>query len=423
VGFAAPSTTAAIRGPQNFRPVDPVRVGYVGVGGRGTGHLRSLLKLEGVEIRAVCDIVEEKVANAQQIVVKAGRRKPEGYSRGETDFQRLCQQSDIDLVYTATPWRWHVPVCVSAMNAGKNAATEVPAAVTLEECWQLVETAEKTGKQCVMVENCCYDRTELMILNMVRKGLFGELLHAQCGYLHDLRGLKFANKGEGLWRRAHAEQHNGDLYPTHGLGPIAQCMDINRGNRFVRLVSMGSQSRGLNLFAAEKFGPDSPHAKKHYALSDVVSTLIQTATGQTILVTHNTHSPRPYSRDIFIQGTKGLVRKYPEQKICIEGKSKRDTWEPLESYRNDYEHPLWKELALQAKGAGHGGMDFIVNYRLIQALRTGMAPDMDVYDAATWSAAVDLSVKSIAGGNIPVDFPDFTRGAWKSRPPLGIVSA
>ncbi len=421
-GSAAAAEPEASVGLPKVPPLDPVRLGVVGVGGQGTSHVRNLLKIEGVEIRAVCDIVESKVARAQEMVVKAGQPKPDGYSRGATDFRRLCQQEDIDLVVTATPWEWHVPVCLAAMTSGKHAATEVPAAVTLEECWQLVETAEHSGRHCVMLENCCYDRTELMILNMVRQGLLGELIHAECGYLHDLRGVKFSKTGEGLWRLAHAVKRNGDLYPTHGLGPVAQCMNVNRGNQFVRLVSMGSQSRGLQLFAAEAFGPESPKARQPYALSDVVTTLVQTAAGQTITINHNTDSPRPYSRDIFVQGTKGLVRKYPEEKIHIEGRTKGHEWEPLDAYREEFEHPLWKAMTDQSAGAGHGGMDFIEDYRLIQALRTGAATDYDVYDAAAWSAVSALSEKSIAEKSAPVDFPDFTRGQWKNRLPLGIVS-
>lgn len=407
--------------PPKVPPIDPVRIGFVGVGGMGTNHLGNMLRVEGVEIRAVCDIVEGKVARAQGMVVKAGQRKPEGYTRGDHDFERLCQQEDLDLVFTATPWEWHVPVCLAAMQNGKHAATEVPAAITLEQCWQLVETAEKTGRHCVMTENCCYDRTELMILNMVRQGLLGELLHAECGYLHDLRAEKFSNKGEGLWRLAHAVKRNADVYPTHGLGPVAQCMNINRGNQFVRLVSMASQSRGLTLFAEEKLGPDHPKTRQHYLLGDVVSTLIQTAAGQTITINHNTSSPRPYSRDILVQGTKGIVRKYPEEKIHVEGRTKGHEWESLASYREEYEHPLWKAIAQRSKGAGHGGMDFIEDFRLIQCLRTGAPTDWDVYDAAAWSAVVALSETSIANGSAPVDFPDFTRGQWKARQPLEIV--
>jgi hypothetical protein len=256
---------------------------------------------------------------------------------------------------------------------------------------------------------------------MVRKGLLGELLHAECGYLHDLRHLKFTPAGEGLWRTAHSIKRNGDLYPTHGLGPVAQCMNINRGNRFDYLASMSCNSRGLNLFAEKKYGPDSPKAKQKYALGDVVSTLIRTAHGQTIVLKHDTNTPRPYSRDILVQGTKGIVRKYPEQKIHIEGRSEPHTWEPLENYAGEYEHPLWKAHAAKGEDVGHGGMDYIEDYRLVEALRTGTPPDMDVYDAAAWSVVSALSERSIAKKGEPVNFPDFTRGKWKTNPPLGIV--
>ena len=401
-------------------PIDTVRMGFVGVGGMGSVHVRNFLNIENVQIRAVCDIVPEKVARVQKWVQEAGQPEPAGYSRGETDFRRMCENEDLDLVFNATPWRWHVPVCVAAMENAKHAATEVPAAVTLDECWQLVETSERTRKHCVMMENCCYDRTELMILNMVRKGLLGELLHAQGGYLHDLRDLKFSSSGEGLWRTAHSIKRDGDLYPTHGLGPVAQCMNVNRGNRFDYLVSMSCNSRGLNLLAAKKFGSDSQQAKQKYALGDVVTTLIRTVNGQTIVLTHDTNTPRPYSRDILVQGTKGIVRKYPEQKIHIEGASEPHTWEPLGNYAAEYEHPLWKAHAQKAKG-GHGGMDYIEDYRLIEALRTGTPTDMDVYDAAAWSVVSELTESSIANRGRPVDFPDFTRGKWKTNTPLGII--
>ena len=404
-------------------PIDPVRIGFVGVGLQGSAHVMNLLKIEGVEIRAVCDIVEEKVTRIQNLVVEAGQPKPAGYSRSETDFKRLCRQDDLDLIYNATPWRWHVPVCLAAMKAGKHAATEVPAAVTIDECWQLVETSEKTRKYCVMMENCCYDQTELMVLNMVRKGLLGELLHAEGGYLHDLRAIKFSSEGEGLWRLEHSIKRNGNLYPTHGLGPIAQCMNINRGDRFDYLVSMSCNSKGLNLYAEKQFGPDSPQAKQKYALGDVNSSLIRTVNGRTIILKHDCNTPRPYSRDILLQGTKGIVRKYPEQKIYIEEKSLPHTWEPLENYAAEYEHPLWKTLGQNIEGAGHGGMDYIENYRLIKCLRTGTPPDMDVYDAAALSAVSQLSERSVARSGQPMDFPDFTRGKWKTSSPLGIIEA
>jgi len=329
-GMSSSGCTSRLRGTPHVieaPPIDTVRIGFVGVGGMGSVHVQNFLNIDGVEVKAICDIVEEKVVRAQKWVQEAGQPKPAGYSRGETDFKRMCQTEQLDLVFNATPWRWHVPVCVAAMKAGKHAATEVPAAVTLDECWQLVETSEKTGKYCVMMENCCYDRTELMILNMVRKGLLGELLHAECGYLHDLRDIKFSSVGEGLWRIAHSIKRNGDLYPTHGLGPVSQCMNINRGNRFDYLVSMSCNSRGLNLFAAKQYGPDSRQANRKYALGDVVTTLICTVNGQTIVLKHDTNTPRPYSRDILIQGTKGIARKYPDERVYIEGRSEPHTWE------------------------------------------------------------------------------------------------
>jgi len=358
------------------------------------------------------------------LAVKAGMPRPASYTQGERDYERLCAREDIDLVFNATPWRWHAPVCLEAMEQGKHAAVEVPAAVTIDECWSLVETSEKTGLHCVMMENCCYDRVELMVLNLVRKGILGELLHAECGYLHDLRPVKFSDANEGLWRLDHSIRRNGDLYPTHGLGPVAQCMNINRGNLFDHMVSMSTKSRGLNLYAAEKFGPKSPQAQLDYALGDVVTSLIRTRGGQTIVVTHDTNSPRPYSRDILVQGTRGIARKYPEPKIHIEGRSPRHEWEDLiETYAAGFEHPLWRDLIQKAQGAGHGGMDYIEDYRLVQCLLRGEPMDMDVYDAAAISAVSELSETSIANKSKTVDFPDFTRGKWRGREPLGIVSA
>jgi hypothetical protein len=367
----------------------------------------------------VCDIVPEKVAAAQQLVVKAGQRQPEGYSRGPTDFKRLCERDDLDLVYTATPWEWHVPVCVAAMEAGKHAAVEVPAATTIDECWQLVETAERTGLHCIMMENCCYDRPEMLCLNMVKQGVLGEILHGECGYLHDLRAIKFSSEGEGLWRLAHSVRRNANLYPTHGLGPVAQCMDINRGDCFARLTSMSSLSRGLNLYAAKTFGAADPRATQKYALGDVNVSLIQTALGKLIVLYHDTNLPRPYSRIHIVQGTGGLFEKYPNR-VYVEGRSPHDRWDTLDAWQA-YDHPVWKQLEDRTKGAGHGGMDFIEDLRLIEALRRGAPLDMDVYDAAAWSVVTELSERSVARGGTPQEFPDFTRGRWKTPRPLHVM--
>jgi len=395
------------------RPIPAVGIGFVGVGLMGTAHVENLLKIEGAEIRAVCDVVPEKVERAQKLVVESGQPKPEGYSRGPRDFERLCDQKDIDLVFTATPWVLHVPVCVAAMEAAKHAATEVPAALTVDDCWRLVETSEKTRRHCIMMENCNYDRFEMMVLNMVEHGVLGELIHARCGYLHDLREVKHDMQGEGVWRRHHSMVSDGDLYPTHGLGPVSQCLDINRGNAFETLVSVGSKSRGLHRYAVERFGADSPQAREHFVLSDVVTTVLTTTGGETVVVTHDTSSPRPYSRDFLVQGTRGIARKYPEPRIYVEGRSQPHQWDTVDAYFEEYDHPLWRQLEEESRGAGHGGMDFIEDYRLIDALRAGRPLDSDVYDAATLSAVVELSGRSIARGGETLRFPDFTRGAWR----------
>lgn len=403
-------------------PLAKVRIGFVGVGGMGTAHVNNLVRIKGAEIRAVCDLFPERVERAQRIVEQAGFAKPEGYSAGEHDFEKLCARDDLDLVYTATPWEWHVPVCLAAMKNGKHAATEVPAALTLDECWQLVATSESTERYAIMMENCCYDREEMMILNMVRQGVLGELLHAECGYLHDLRALKFdfEGKGEALWRTAHSIKRNANLYPTHGLGPVAQCMNINRGDQFDYLSSVSSPSRGLNIFAEKKYGADSEWARKTYALGDVNTSIIKTKLGRTIIVIHDCSTPRPYSRINQVQGTKGIVQKWPNR-IYLEEVSPEDEWEDLAKYDSQYEHPLWSAKAEEARGAGHGGMDYLEDYRLIRCLLDGTPPDLDVYDAASWSAVTPLSEMSVANRGQSVDFPDFTRGAWQTRTPLGIV--
>ena len=418
----APPPAPPPAAPYSAPPIERVRIGYVGVGERGSFHVESLLRIEGAEIRAVCDIVPEKVAAAQAKVKAAGQREPASYSRGERDFERMCDEQELDLVYNATPWEWHVPVCLAAMKAGKHAATEVPAAVTVDECWQLVEAAEKQQRHCVMMENCCYDRREMLTFVLAQRGLLGELLHGECGYLHDLRAIKFGRDSEGLWRRAHSVRRNGNLYPTHGLGPIAQCMNVNRGNRFDYVVSMSGNSRGLQLYAAEHLAADDPRRKETYKLGDVNTTLIRTVAGQTIFLSHDTNSPRPYSRIGMLQGTRGLIQGWPDR-VYIDGRSKKDEWEPLKKYYKEFEHPLWTSKRVRDDKRGHGGMDYLVNQRLIECLRRGWPTDQNVYDAAAWSAISGLSEQSVAEGSRPVPVPDFTRGRWKTTPPLTLPAA
>jgi hypothetical protein len=341
----------------------------------------------------------------------------------------MCATEDLDLVYTATPWEWHTPVCLAAMRNGKHAATEIPAAITLDECWRLVEASEQTGRYCVMMENVNYMREEMAILNMVRKGLLGELVHAEGAYEHDTRYLKIRDYGDGLWLGEHHARRNGYLYPPHGLGPIAWYLNINHGDRFDYLVSMSSNARGMDLYAKEHLPEGHPKRVKKYINGDVNSSLIRTVNGLTIILKHDTDLPRPYSRTNLVQGTRGIVRRYPEFKVCLEGKDENHEWQPGAKFLAEYEHPLWKqtlERVARESGAAVGNPalitgDFLEDSRLIQALRAGVPPDFDVYDAASWSVVSALSEKSVADRSRPVDFPDFTRGKWRTNPPVRIL--
>ena len=400
-------------------PMNVVRMGFVGVGLQGGAHVQNFLKIDGVEIKAICDIDVPRMEEVIGWVEADGRPRPAAYGRGETDFMRLCQTEKLDLVLTATPWEWHVPVCTSAMENDKHVATEVPAAYTIDDCWKLVEWAERHKKHCVMLENVNYGPTELLVLNMVRQGLFGEILHGEGGYLHDLRAIKFEDAHEGLWRRAHSMQRNGNLYPTHGLGPIANCMNINRGDRFDHLVSMSGPSRGLQQWAEEHYPAGSPERQERYALGDINVSLIKTSNGRTIYLNHDTNLPRPYSRIHLVQGTKGIFQGYPNR-VHIEGRSPAHEWEPLEDYYQEFEHPLWRRLQEESEGARHGGMDFVEDWRLIQCLHQGTPTDMNVYDAAALSAVTPLSEWSVAHGSQPIEFPDFTRGKWQVYPEFAI---
>jgi hypothetical protein len=398
-------------------PIEVVRVGFVGVGLQGGSHVRNFMRIDGVEIVALADIDESRAREVAGWVAEDGRRPPSLYTRSETDFVRMCEAEDLDLVFTATPWEWHVPVCLAAMEHGKHAATEVPAAYTVDDCWALVEHAEKHEKHCVMMENCNYDRPEMMVFNLARRGLFGEILHAECGYLHDLRAIKFEDRNEGLWRRAHAMVRDGNFYPTHGLGPVANVMDINRGDRLDYLVSMSTPPRGLETWAREHYAEGHPKRNEHYVQGDVNTTMIKTVVGKTIYVSHDTNLPRPYSRIHMVQGTRGLFQGYPHR-LHVEGMSPDHAWEDWLEWRGEYDHPIWRELEERSAGAGHGGMDYIEDYQLVRALREGAPTDMNVYDAAMLSVICPLTEWSVANRSRPVDVPDFTRGRWAQWPRL-----
>jgi Oxidoreductase family, NAD-binding Rossmann fold len=393
-----------------FEARERVRLGIIGVGGRGTNLLEDLLAIENVEVKAICDLVPEKVARAQKAVTDAGQAAPKGFSKGELDFKNLTEL-ELDIVYIATPWNWHVPMAVSVMKNGKHAAVEVPACTTLQECWELVDTSEATRKHCVILENCCYGSTEMMVLGMVRDGLFGEITHGEAAYLHDLRSILTAGEGEGLWRRFPHMKRNGNLYPTHGLGPVAHYMDIHCGDRFDYMVSVSSSEASLSAYVKANFAEADPKRAEKYVCGDMNSSIIKTQMGRTILLQHDVVNPRPYSRLNSISGTKGIFADYPPR-VFLDGPKKED-WENIDGFRGKYEHPLWKATGeLARKMGGHGGMDYIMNYRLMDCLKRGLVPDINVYDAAAWSAPTPLSEASVAQNGAPQKFPDFTRGKW-----------
>jgi predicted dehydrogenase len=402
-----------------FEAKATVRLGVIGVGGRGNSLIDNFSAVPGVEIGALCDVVEEKVKRAQARLDRAGKAsKPIAlYTKGERAFEDLVKRADLDLIIVATPWIWHAPMAIAGMKQGKHVAIEVPAARTLAECWDLVNTSESTRRHCIQLENCCYGYNEMLVLNMVRDGLFGELTHGAGAYNHDLRSILFSTEGEGQWRRAEHFNRNGNLYPMHGLGPVAHYMDVNRGDRFDTLVSMSSISAGLQTYRKEKLKADDPRQKEVYKEGDFNVSLIRTLKGRVIELEHNVSSPQPYDRINLIAGTKGIFRDYPPR-VYIDG-ARREEFTTLDAYKAKYEHPLWTRVGEIAKElGGHGGMDFIMAYRLIECMRNGLAPDIDVYDAAAWSAPGPLSEASVAGGSTPQKFPDFTRGKWSSRPPV-----
>jgi hypothetical protein len=402
-----------------FEKHDTVRLAVIGTGLRGRSVLREFLAVEGVQVTALADIVPDKAQRAAKLVTDAGQAAPALYTGGERDFERLVARDDIDFVYVATPWAWHVPMAVAAMRAGKHVGVEVPVATTLEECWQIVDVSEQTRRHCLIMENCCYGYNELLVLNMVRAGAFGQLKHGEAAYIHDLRRLLFEDQDEGLWRRTPHLSRDGNLYPTHGLGPVAQYFGIHRGDRFDYLVSMSTPEFGLTEYRAAHVPAGSPKHAERYRCGDLNTSLIKTVQGRTILLQHDVVSPRPYDRLNMISGTKGAFRDYPAR-LYLEGMAGGERWNPIDSVKAQYEHPLWTNVGeLARKLGGHGGMDFIMCYRTIQCLREGLPPDFDVYDAAAWSAPAPLSEDSVANGSAPARFPDFTRGAWAGTSSTG----
>ncbi|MBB1292407.1 MULTISPECIES: Gfo/Idh/MocA family protein [unclassified Pseudoalteromonas] len=406
--------------------MDVVRVGFIGVGERGVGAVKHFCHLDGVEIKAICDTHQAVVDRAVKIVVDKGFKKPDTYGKNDHDYRRMLERQDIDIVIISTPWQWHTPMAVDTMESGKHAFVEVPAAVTVEEAWQLVNTSERTQKNCMMLENVCYGRDELMVLNMVRQGVFGELLHGEAAYIHELRWqMKEIDHKTGSWRTPWHAAVNGNLYPTHGLGPVSQYMNINRGDRFDYISSMSSPSLGRAAYAKKEFPADHSRNKLNYIAGDMNTSIIKTVKGRSIMVQHDTTTPRPYSRHNLIQGTNGVFAGFPNRIALEQGGSKSyHEWDyDMADWYNKYDHPLWQKMGAEAeRNGGHGGMDFLMFWRIIFCLRNGEPLDQDVYDAAAWSAVFPLSVDSVADRSNSKDFPDFTRGLWQQAKPLGIIS-
>ncbi|MDG1571126.1 Gfo/Idh/MocA family oxidoreductase [Robiginitalea sp. M366] len=408
-----------------------LRVGLIGLGLRGTNHLRNLLLRDDVQVTALCDTDPARLELAAQALKEAGQAKAATFGAHEYSYRDLLAMEAVDAVVISTPWLWHTPMAVDAMKAGKYAGLEVSAATTLAECWDLVNTHEATGTHMMLLENVNYRRDIMAVLRMVREGVFGELVHFRCGYQHDLREVKFNNgkqpygggaefgeKGisEARWRTLHSLKRNADVYPTHGLGPIAVMADINRGNRLVSLTSSASKAIGLHNHIVAQGGEDHPNAALKFKQGDVITTTLTTARGETIIVTHDCNLPRPYSLGFRVQGAKGLW-EVDGSRIYVEGKSQPHRWDPAASWLEAYDHPLWQRYGEYATGAGHGGMDFFVMHAFVESAKRGIAPPIDAYDAAAWSAVTPLSEQSIAAGGEPQHVPDFTRGRWIGRTP------
>ncbi|MBI3220421.1 MAG: Gfo/Idh/MocA family oxidoreductase [Bacteroidetes bacterium] len=409
---------------------EKLRLGFIGVGLRGQNHLELALSRKDVDVVAICDVQQRMIDMSLGLVATAGKPKPQVILDGPNGYKKLLDRKDIDAVIIATPWEWHTVMCLDAMNAKKYVGCEVITGMTVEECWQLVNTSEKTGMPLMMLENVCYRRDVMAVMNMVRQNMFGELIHLQGGYQHDLRevkfndgvspyggGVEFGEKGfsEAQWRTQHSVDRNGDLYPTHGIGPIAMMANINRGNRFTKLVSYSTKVRGLHEHIVKTGGENHPNAKVKFKLGDVVSTLIETSNQETILLQHDTNLPRPYSIGFRVQGTKGIWMDL-NKSIYLEGQSKQaHRWDDAKEWLEKYDHPLWKKYGNDAAGAGHGGMDWFVLNAFIESAKRKIAPPQDVYDAVTWSAITPLSETSIKQNGASIEFPDFMRGKWQNR--------
>jgi predicted dehydrogenase len=405
MGFSAPA-----------QPADRVRLGIVGVGGRGRSLTQTLLNMTHVDVKAICDINPNAAEGAAQAVAKVRGHKPDTYCEGDYAFKTLMDRDDLDAVIIATPWRWHTPMAVYCMEAGKYVGVEVPAALTLEECWSLVNTSEKTGIPCMMLENWSFRRDNLAVLNMIRKGLLGETRHCHCAHSHDcIDHWFFDNKtGQDRWPAKYLVKYNRDQYPTHSVGPVYSWMDIGCGDYLDTLTSTATGSSGINDMFNKKFGPDHPGAKRTYAQGDIVTTVVKTKKGKSIVINYDMQLPRPYDNRWLIQGTRGIYDE-ARNSVYISDKSPAyHQWEPFDAYQETYDHTWWK----QKYEGGHGGTDFLELKLFVDAVRKKTQTPLDVYDAVLMSCIVPLSGHSIEAGSVPIKVPDFTRGQWKTKTPV-----
>lgn len=396
------------------------KFGFIGISGRGSSILRDLLAINTVEVTAVCDKYDDRAQHGFDIVKKEAGNEPDVY----LDYKELLKRDDIKAVVICTTWITHSRIAIDAMRAGKHAAIEVGGAASVEECWQMVRASEETGKICMLLENCCYDRNEMAVYNMVKKGVLGEIIHLEGGYRHDLRDEICLGRENRHGRLFNFMNRNGELYPTHQLGPIAKLININRGNRFVSLCSMASKSRGLNEWLRKNKGADYDITEYPFNQGDVVTTMIKCANGETITLHHDCSLPRPYSRDYVVEGTKGVYQENKNGKSDIyldEFKESGEDWKEFQDdgYRDKYEHPLWALYETDGiREQGHGGMDFLVLNAFVESAINDAAAPIDVYDTAAWMAITALSEQSVAMGGMPVPVPDFTNGAWIDREPF-----
>ena len=431
LGMLSKSSTTEEKFANSKKPSDKLNVGFIGVGLRGRDHLELALMRPDCYVAAICDIDAQAIEASQKLAEKYGSKEMKVFNGGDRAYLKMLEMNNLDAVIISTPWLWHTEMAVASMKAGKYTGVEVSGAFSLDECWQLVNTHESTGTHLFFLENVCYRRDIMAVLNMVRNNLFGELVHMECGYQHDLRkvkfndgkqpyggGVEFGEKGlsEARWRTTQSLNRNGDLYPTHGIGPVSKMLNINAGNRFLYLTTTASKAKGLHEYIVNhpQGGQSHPNAKIEWKLGDVVTSVLKTINGESIIISHDTNLPRPYSLGFRVQGTKGIWMDV-NNSIYTEELNDKHKWQPAKEFLEKYDHQLWKKFENDARGAGHGGMDFFLLHEFIECAKLNAPASIDVYDAASWMAITPLSEQSIATGSTPQPFPDFTRGRWTER--------